>query len=54
MVTVKTSDKQCVFCTKTDTVIVKAKEADFQGPVCMAHLRPLLEKWETKPEQQQS
>jgi hypothetical protein len=50
MVQIKLSEKQCLFCTKTETVVVKAHKEDFQAPVCMEHLRPLLQKWEPQPE----
>ena len=50
MVQIKLSEKQCLFCTKKETVVVKAPKEDFQAPVCMEHLRPLLQKWEPQPD----
>ncbi len=50
MVQIKLSEKQCLFCAKQETVVVKAPKEDFQAPVCMEHLRPLLQKWEAQPE----
>jgi hypothetical protein len=51
MVQIKLSEKPCLFCSKTETVVVKAPKENFQAPVCMEHLRPLLQKWEDQPEQ---
>ena len=46
-VTVKLSDKQCLFCSaKEDTLLIKSKEEDFQGVVCTKHQIALLKKWE--------
>ncbi len=47
MLTVKLSDKPCVFCgAKTDTAVAKSKEQAFQGVVCAKHLFEILKKWE--------
>jgi hypothetical protein len=47
MVSVKLSDKMCVFCgAKENTALAKSKEHDFQGVVCGKHLFELLRKWE--------
>jgi|HubBroStandDraft_1064217.scaffolds.fasta_scaffold5779482_1 hypothetical protein len=46
MLTVKLSDKGCLFCSKTPTVQAKSKEHDFQGVVCPEHMIALLKKWE--------
>ena len=53
MMTVKLSDKPCLFCGKSSsTVQAKSKEQDFQGIVCSEHMIALLKKWDEhqKPE----
>ena len=49
MMTVKLSDKSCLFCGKNPTVQVKAKDHDFQGVVCGDHLFAILKKWDEQP-----
>lgn len=47
MMTVKLSNKPCLFCAKSGaTVQAKSKEHDFQGVVCPEHMMTLLKKWE--------
>jgi hypothetical protein len=47
MLTVKLSDRPCVFCgAKTDTAVAKSKEHDFQAVICGRHLFEILKKWE--------
>lgn len=53
MMTVKLSNKACLFCGKGGaTVQAKDKEHDFQGVLCSDHMMAVLKKWEEqqKPE----
>ncbi|MFO0818458.1 MAG: hypothetical protein U1A77_10990 [Pirellulales bacterium] len=50
MLSVKLSDKPCLFCgAKDDTIFTKSKEQDFSGNVCSKHLIGLLKRWEEAP-----
>ena len=50
MMTVKLSNKPCLFCGKAGaTVQAKAKDHDFQGVVCSEHMIALMKKWEEQP-----
>ena len=46
MLTIKLSDKPCLFCgAKENTVVAKSKENGFQGTVCGKHVFELLKRW---------